>query len=135
IGYDAHADSRLARQAREPELEVTRLEIPDPLVVALLPRLERRHRSDDAFLADLHAPADPRVLEERSPHEVLAAGDDARGRSAEELVGTVDRQVGAGGEEPPEVVFRGQVGDDRDPARVADLREARERELAVLHRV
>ena len=135
IGHEAHADAGLARKPRVPELEMARLEGADPLVVPLLPRLEGRDRPDDALLADLHAPADAGVLEERGPHEVLPARHDARGRTPEELVGAVDGQVRAGGQEAPEIVLRRQIGDDRDAARVADLRESRQRELAVLDRV
>ena len=95
IGHDARATpgwpDRRANQSSSCGVSRSRI----AGVVALLPGLERRHRADDAFLADLHAAADAAVLEEGSAHQVLAAGDDARGRSAEELVGAIDREVGA----------------------------------------
>ena len=89
-------------------------------MIAPLPGFESGHDAGDAFLADLHAATDAAVLEIGGADEILAAGDDAGGRAAEELVAAVERDVGAARQEALEVVFRRGVDDDRDALRVAD---------------
>ncbi len=51
----------------------------------------------------------------------LPPGDDAGGRTAQELVRAVDRDVGAAREEAAQIVFRRGVDDDRHARRVRDL--------------
>ena len=77
----------------------------------------------------------PPVLQERRAHQVLAPGDDAGGGAAQELVGAVDDDVGAGGEEALQVVFGRRVDDHRHAARAADPAELGQRDLAEPHRV
>src|SRR5690606_38708380 len=77
----------------------------------------------------------PEVLEIGRTDQVLAPGDDAGGRAAQELVRAVDGEVRALGEEALEVVFGRRVDDHRDAAGVADLAEGRKRDLAVVDAV
>ena len=76
----------------------------------------------------------PPVLQEGGAHQILAPGDDAGGRAAQELVGAVDDDVGARGEKALEIVFGGDVDDHRHAAGVADRGELGERDLAVTAR-
>ena len=135
VGHDAwRARPGSARQALQPQLEMVALAGAHGGVVALRPGLERRHRAGDALLADLHAAADAAVLQEGRADQVLAPGDDAGGGAAQELVGAVDDEVGAGGEEA--LADRIRTRRRRSPARRARGRSAQnsaKRDLAELH--
>ena len=101
------------RQAPTPQVQRRRLALADAGMVALFPGLQRGHDAGDALLAHLHAAADAPVLQVGGAHEILAPGDDARGRAAQEFVAAVDDDVGALVEEAMQIVFRGGVDDDR----------------------
>ena len=113
VGHDHRGHAGQPGEALAPQLEVAVLARPDGGMVAPLPGLERGDGADHALLADLHAAADAAVLQEGGAHQLAAAGDDAGGRPAEELVRAVDDDVGAAGEEAGQVVFRGGVDDHR----------------------
>ena len=112
-----------AAQALQPQLEMAPLDGAHGRMVALRPGLQRRHGTGDALLADLHAAADAAVLQVGRADQVLAPGDDPGGGAAQELVGAVDGDVRAGGEEAPEIVFRRRVDDHRHAMRAADRGE------------
>ena len=104
-------------------------------MVPLLPGFERRNGADHAFLADLHAAADAGILQVGSAHEFGAAGHDAAGRPAQELVGRIEGEIRLYGEEALQVVFGRGVDHHRHAPRMADLHELVEGNEPVLHRV
>ena len=104
-------------------------------MIGLFPSLQSNDGAGDSLLADLHPPPDTAVLQVGRTNQVAAPGDDPGGRRAQELVGGVERQVGAFAQELAQIVFGGGVDDDRHALGVSDLRETRQRDHPGLHGV
>ena len=135
IRNDRRAHAGQIGEALYPEIEMAALGVSHGVVVALAPGLERRDRRHDALLADLHAAADARILQESRTYEILGAGHNSRRESAHEFMRAVDGDVGTSCEEALEIVLGGEVSDHWHGALMADPREGFERDLAVLHSV
>lgn len=132
IGLDQRCEAVAAVERALPEVEIAGLAFPDAGMVAVFLCFERCHDAKDALLADLHAAADAHILQEGMAHQLLPAGNDARGRAAEEFVAGIKRDIRALFEKDAQVIFRGRIDDDRHALGMGNLDEFLEIQQAVV---
>lgn len=132
VGYDGRGDARPPLERLRPAVERSAFASTDTVMVTRFPGLESSERTDDAFLADLHAAPDAPVLQIDVAHPRLRACDDAGRRAAQEFVTRIQHQIGSAGEKARQIVFGRCVDDDRDPACMGGFDEHLQRDLPIL---
>src|SRR4029079_14658545 len=94
VGNDFGRDAWNGLQGAEPKIEGLPFAPADARLIAFLPGLERRHHPGNALLAHFHAAASAAVLPIGGAHQILAPGDNAGRRAAEELMTGIDDDIG-----------------------------------------